>query len=141
MRIYLHFFSKIICVCQKFSVPLQQILRNTHYILSIGLTLAIAALCLYPVYTPEMLKPVIGIDKLVHIAMYALLALAIYWESRRGWVALAVAIAYGGLIEILQAYCTNGMRSGDWLDWFADIIGASISVSVIMLIKKKTTSK
>lgn len=88
-----------------------------------------------------MLRPIIGIDKLVHIAMYALLALAVYWESRRGWVALTGAIAYGGLIEILQAYCTNGMRSGDWLDWFADIIGASISVSVIMLIKKKTTSK
>lgn len=112
-------------------------MRKTHYILSIGLTLAIAALSLYPIQTPEMLKPVIGIDKLVHMGMYALLALSVYWESRRGWIALVWAIAYGGLIELLQAYCTHGMRSGDWWDWIADIVGAAIAVSVVISVKKR----
>lgn len=110
-------------------------MRNTHYIFSIGLTLVIAALSLYPIQAPEMLKPVIGIDKLAHIGMYAVLALTVYWESRRGWLALVWSIAYGGIIELLQAYCTHGMRSGDWWDWMADILGAAIGVSIIYCAK------
>ena len=112
-------------------------MRNTHYILSIGLTVAIAALSLYPIQAPEMLKPILGIDKLMHTGMYAILALSVYWESRRGWIALIWAIIYGGVIEILQAYCTHGMRSGDIWDWAADILGAAIAVSVVEVVKKR----
>lgn len=126
-----------ICITGFFFVPLQSLMHKTYYILSIGLTLVIAVLSLYPIQAPEMLKPIIGIDKLVHAAMYAALALAVYWESRHGWVALVWTIAYGGLIEILQAYCTHGTRSGDIWDWLADIVGAAIVVSVVISIKKR----
>ena len=111
-------------------------MRNTHYIFSILLTLVIAALSLYPIQQPEILKPIVGIDKLVHAGMYALLALVVYAESRKGWIALVWSIACGGIMELLQAYCTHGMRSGDWWDWAADIVGAAIGVSIIVLVKR-----
>ena len=39
----------------------------------------------------------------------------------------------GGLIEILQANCTGGRRSGDWLDFAADSIGAALALAICML--------
>ncbi len=42
-------------------------------------------------------------------------------------VAIIVPVALGGLIELLQAYCTNGRRSGEWLDWLADNLGIVIA--------------
>ena len=35
-----------------------------------------------------------------------------------------------GGIELLQAYCTNGNRSGEWLDFIADIIGCTIALAI-----------
>ena len=49
------------------------------------------------------------------------------------WVWL-IPVAMGGLIEILQAYCTNGRRSGDWIDFIANIIGATIAFFIGLLI-------
>jgi hypothetical protein len=34
----------------------------------------------------------------------------------------------GGLVEIVQATCTNGVRSGEWLDFFADAIGSTLAL-------------
>lgn len=42
-----------------------------------------------------------------------------------------------GVIEILQEYCTGGRRSGDWLDFAANSIGATVGavagVGMVML--------
>ena len=43
-------------------------------------------------------------------------------------------IIMGGLIEILQSYCTNGNRSGEWLDFLADAIGSTIAVLIGILL-------
>lgn len=115
-------------------------IRNTYGIVSIVLMVTIGVLSLYPIPQPELLKPIIGIDKLVHTAMYMVLAIAMHLEFRRGWVALTGAILYGGIIEILQACCTHGMRSGDWWDWMADILGAAIGVSIIYCAKRPCKS-
>ena len=32
----------------------------------------------------------------------------------------------GGLIEIVQATCTGGNRSGDVTDWLADAVGVAL---------------
>ncbi len=42
----------------------------------------------------------------------------------------------GGLIEILQANCTNGRRSGDWLDFLADGIGVLIGQIIGILLAR-----
>ena len=35
-----------------------------------------------------------------------------------------------GLIELLQAYCTGGRRSGDWMDFLANSVGATLALAL-----------
>ncbi len=41
--------------------------------------------------------------------------------------ALYLPSILGGVVELGQRYCTFGMRSGDWIDWVADIVGVLIA--------------
>lgn len=114
-----------------------------RYKITSCLLLVIWALCFMPV--PETpLNEVRLMDKWVHILMYLALGLAISYEYCRtshqqtngekllvyAWLLPSLM---GGLIELLQAYCTGGRRSGDWLDLFADVIGATLAVSIGIL--------
>ena len=42
----------------------------------------------------------------------------------------------GGLIELAQATCTGGNRSGDWLDFAANSIGVVVGNLIGMLLAK-----
>lgn len=78
------------------------------------------------------------IDKWTHAAMYLGLCGVIWIEYLRAhayiynkvgiavWACL-IPLVMGGLIEILQANCTGGRRSGDWLDFLADSIGVVLA--------------
>lgn len=88
------------------------------------------------------------IDKWVHIAMYLGTCGTIWLEYLRrhrrkcdiggGWyydvdkcklfvLAWLAPVLMSGLIEILQATCTGGRRSGDWLDFAANSIGVTLA--------------
>ena len=41
-----------------------------------------------------------------------------------------------GLIEILQAYCTGGRRSGEWLDFAANATGATLAFVIGILVAR-----
>lgn len=84
------------------------------------------------------------IDKWTHSLIYLVLGLSLSLEYLRntkqpspkfiivwGWL---MPIIMGGLIEVLQSYCTNGNRSGEWLDFFADAIGSTIAVLIGILL-------
>ena len=122
------------------------------YPLSLLLTVAIWVLCLIPV--PETpLSDVTMIDKWTHIAFYLVLSLTIGvedWRARRVgrlvrlspqagvWhhrllIIFILPACMGGLIELVQAYCTNGMRSGEWMDFLADAIGSALGFICILL--------
>ena len=101
-----------------------------------------------PPHTP--LDNVALADKWTHIIMYGGTCSIILFEYIKChndiklghiiWVWL-IPVAMGGLIEILQAYCTNGRRSGDWIDFIANIIGATFAFFIGLLIikvRKKT---
>lgn len=63
-----------------------------------------------------------GGDKLHHLLAFGSLAFAavLAWPHR--WVLVIVVVAlYGGAIELIQPYVG---RSGEWADWFADLVGA-----------------
>ena len=47
-------------------------------------------------------------------------------------VTLIVSIAYGGLTELMQEYFVP-LRTGDWMDFLADSIGALIGIVVFYL--------
>ena len=42
----------------------------------------------------------------------------------------------GGYIEVLQATCTNGTRSGDVIDWLADVAGVALVCLIMNLVLK-----
>lgn len=112
-----------------------QIVRR--YPLSAVVTVAIWVLSLGPI--PETpLNDVRFIDKWTHIVMYGGLSFVVWAEylwhrpasavSRRllvvwGWLA---PVLMGGLLELLQAYCTGGRRNGDWMDFAANAAGATL---------------
>ena len=78
-------------------------------------------LCIIPI--PETpLSEVSMIDKWTHLVMYG------------GLYALLLPIVMGGVIELVQAYCTGGTRSGEWLDLAADSLGVLIGQPIGMLL-------
>ena len=96
------------------------------------LTAGIAILSL----TESTHMPAVSVsDKLMHGVMYLLLAISWMIPVRRPvWVCLAVTL-YGGLLELLQYACTL-TRSGEWLDLFADFLGALIGVLSMILFQR-----
>ena len=102
-----------------------------------------------PPHTP--LDNVAFIDKWTHIVMYASTCAAIWIEylrahktlSRRRlfvWAWLA-PVLMSGLIELLQAYCTGGRRSGDWLDFAANTAGATLAAVIGILVVKRRAKR
>ncbi len=77
-------------------------------------------------------------DKIVHVVMYMGLMLVFYFDVYRqnlpkssfrrsllyGLFAFGV---FGGIVELLQMYCTT-YRSGDWWDWVADVFGVVLGL-------------
>ncbi len=74
-------------------------------------------------------------DKFWHTMMYVGLALVLTGgliaDDRRSWgyavISWVVSMGYGGLMELLQEWCTISRR-GDWYDWYADMLGAFAGV-------------
>lgn len=115
-----------------------------HYPFSCLLVVAIWVLCLMPI--PETpLSHVSFIDKWTHLAMYGTLCLVMWAEHTRrvgrtagetaampvGWRTWTclwlLPILMSGVIELAQRYCTAGMRSGEWLDFAANALGATLA--------------
>ena len=98
---------------------------------------AILYLTLVPRPLPDNDIEVPGLDKVVHAVMFGALAFVAVVDltrrgrgeyapvSRRSLLCVAAAsAATGGLIEELQMAMGAG-RSGDWLDFLADAVGAA----------------
>lgn len=87
-----------------------------------------------------------GFDKLVHCGLCFVFTVFMAWGYIRKQTPRAlpnnalllitiIAIAYGGLIEILQHYFFT-WRSGEWNDLFADIIGILMATFSIFITAK-----
>lgn len=121
---------------------LRRLVRN--YPVSCFYILVIWILCFMDVPdTP--LKNVTLADKWAHILMYAGTCGTMWFEylhrhKKVDWLRVFVfawlaPLLMSGLIELLQAYCTGGRRSGDWLDFVANGIGVTVgSVIGILLV-------
>ena len=102
------------------------------YPLSVLSVVVIWVLCLIPI--PETpLSDISMIDKWTHFVLYGGLCAIVWAEygrqhtrplNKQAWIfTLLLPVIMGGLIEIVQATCTGGTRSGDIMDWVADNIG------------------
>lgn len=106
-------------------------------------------LCLIPM--PETpLDSISMIDKWTHFVMYGGLCAVVWTEHAfnrptinkrflRTW-AFIIPLLMGGLIEVVQATCTGGQRSGDVVDWLADGIGVLIGQGLGMLLARAVAS-
>lgn len=111
-------------------------LRGASFAVRFGVSLVysavIAVLSLLPSAVIEKVPiHMIMLDKIVHAAMYALLALLVFplWDERRALRSRAIGTiafcsAYGLLMEILQYYFKASQRSFSLGDALANGIGA-----------------
>ena len=121
----------------------------SRYPLSWLCILLIWVLCFCtPPHTPLDNVPLM--DKWTHIVMYGGTCGVIWFENVRrgnvrgrlprmllwGWLA---PVLMSGLIEILQENCTGGRRSGDWLDFLANSIGATLGLAAGYMWYRKTS--
>ena len=125
------------------------------YPLSTLCILLIWMLSLTPFFPETPLDNVDFIDKYTHFIMYGGTCAVIWWEhlrhcrkeacrqGRKGacrpnlralTVAMLCMVLLGGLMELLQAYCTT-TRSGEWLDFWADSIGVLLGTGVGKLLQ------
>lgn len=95
-------------------------------------------------------KPTLGLDKVAHVIMYAIFVFSCLFGYRDPFInndrnhkrkslllASFISIVYGGMTEIIQEYLVTS-RSGDWIDFIADIIGTGIGATIFHLIFGKT---
>jgi VanZ family protein len=102
------------------------------YPFSVLCIVLIWVLSLTPFFPETPLDDVQFIDKWTHLVMYGGTCSVIWFEYMRHhstivWrkvllLAVVGVILLGGLMELLQAYCTT-IRSGEWLDFWADTAG------------------
>lgn len=80
--------------------------------------------------------PTTGWDKSNHALAFATLAVlgVMCWPQRRLQVLAALA-AYGGAIEIAQLFTET--RSGEWLDWFTDLVGLAVGSMAHALVARE----
>lgn len=100
-------------------------------------------------FTPPKteLDEVAFIDKWVHIAMYGGTFGTLWieylvkhqWQCNRQRLFLwswLLPIVMSGCIELLQEYCTDGRRSGDWIDLIANALGVSLAALFGLALRK-----
>lgn len=116
-----------------------------QYLFTIIVTVAIVVLSTIPIPENPPLGDVPLMDKWVHMVMYGGLCFVMWVDhvvrSKRefSWTACGImllyAIVWGGLMELVQAYLTT-CRSGDWIDFEADAIGAALGVLLCLYLNK-----
>ncbi len=110
--------------------------------------LCIAAIWYLSFFTPPHteLEEVPFMDKWVHIAMYGGTWTVVWIEYLRSHTRLngrklflwawLLPIVMSGTIELLQAYCTGGRRSGDWFDLLANSVGVTLAFALGLLFRR-----
>ena len=111
-------------------------------------TLVLTALSLLPLPDNPPLGDVPFIDKWVHFVMYGGIVFALWFDRVRLRCGVSTSfilfsILYAGLLgaimEILQS-CTD-YRSGDWIDFYADVFGALLATPLCIIIHKLFASR
>lgn len=116
------------------------------YAATILLFVVIWALCLITVPEVPMDLPMTNLDKLVHALMFLAVSGVAFFDStnhlksrismlRILWSALIYPLIFGGSIEIVQSFTAS--RTGDWMDFLFDGVGAFCGLLVCLIINKK----
>jgi len=114
-----------------------------RYLLSWLVFIACAAVIAWLSLTPSppsIAHPFLGWDKLQHASAYAMLTLAGGWAlggtGRAFGGSLILALIYGGGMELLQGALTSN-RAADWLDFLADLTGATVTALIAICVVRR----
>jgi len=80
-----------------------------------------------------------GVDKLVHLSLFAALAVTGRWAGVRRAVLAALLVLYAALSELLQSLEVLS-RSTSVADWLADVAGVLLGLLVWDLLARSRTS-
>lgn len=88
--------------------------------------------------TEIMLIP--HIDKWIHFLLYLVLGGVLCFETHISTFFSKMLVVFypfvlGGLLELIQEFFVY--RSGDWIDFFADILGSYIGILCYVVLQKK----
>ncbi len=109
-----------------------------NYRFSLFCIVLIWVLSLMPVPETNLAEDIPFIDKWTHIVMY-LGTCSIIWieyylkhkaetnKIRLLIGAIILPILMSGILELLQEYCTGGLRNGDWIDLAANTTGVVLA--------------
>ena len=100
-----------------------------HRLLTQGPFVAVVLLSLVVLFTPGSATPSVhpGVDKLIHMAMFGVLALTGRWAGVPPTRLACGLVAYAAVSEVLQAVLPIG-RDGEVLDAVADSIGVGLAL-------------
>ena len=117
------------------------------YWISLLFCITILALCLVNVAPVMPDIPMSNFDKLAHLLMFLGLSGVVFFDNT-GYLKRQITlrrillgsvlfpIVFSGSIEIMQEYLSPN-RSGDWWDFFYDIIGATLGLTICLMINRR----
>lgn len=127
-------------------------LRYIFFPLFIGFLIFVVT-CLWSGSSIPRMPEGVPWDKLVHFGMFFTLSAVSYFDYYRlhdgnpiklRWLfwCFLLPVVYGGVVEILQ-YEFIPSRSGDWMDFWADMLGSlsATALAFIYLSRKRKTKK
>ncbi|MBR1548154.1 MAG: VanZ family protein [Prevotella sp.] len=117
-----------------------------RYPLSLVCLLLLFLLSFVPLFEDTPLNDINFIDKWTHFVMYGGTTSVVWWEYLRSHsridyrrlltVTIVAMVVLGGVIELLQAYCTT-TRSGEWADFLADVVGVLLGNGIGLILKQQ----
>ncbi len=106
----------------------------SHHAQFLGFALGAILISVATLTPADHLPPVSGSDKLHHVIGFGGWALmCMFGPSKRFFLFLAIIIAWGGAIELIQPYVN---RYGEWLDFYADAFGALLTIPLHLLMRR-----
>lgn len=111
-----------------------------NYFWTILLSFVVITLSIIPVPEVPPLEDIPLFDKWVHFLMYGAVACCVWYDYYRNRAdrkitlrtilfTVVYPILLGGILELWQRYLTT-CRSGEWLDFIADSIGAFLAFPI-----------
>ena len=109
-----------------------------HGSLSRGVFAVVVLVSQAVLFTPgdDVPTALFGVDKLVHVTLFAALALSGRWAGIRRSVLGALLVLYAAVSEVLQAV-TPVHRSASVADWLADVSGLLLGLVVWSLLARR----
>ncbi|WP_255574632.1 VanZ family protein [Austwickia sp. TVS 96-490-7B] len=101
-------------------------------VLAVATLMVVVGAHLWALYTPSVGGPPLfpGVDKVVHVVLFAVPVLAAAGVWRRWWWGAVICAIHAPVSEIVQALWVPG-RSGDPWDAVADLVGVSLASTAL----------